>query len=267
MSWSNTTLATTASLSEIENEVNKLIESSGTEYSFNGESIATSIVQKGDALDVTGGMIEIIGKAATQLTIEDTKTLSFTVHQSTTESGSYAAIYDGFTLYSKTASGSTTIAADTILFRWVVPTNINDYIKFNFESNEENSGTISVYSISRWADKITFAKNKIRNRLEAWLVDFGYKDYVDYDNGEMLIDLIANPSIFELSCNLLALHYIYRDLAIGKGEDHIWYMKSRDYKQDYEEEFEDAVRRINLDTDLDNDTDEYKKDWESKLIL
>jgi hypothetical protein len=266
MSWATTTLSTTASIAKLEREINNLIESSGIDYLGDGYDISTAS-DHSRSVDVTGGVIEIICKVSSEITIKDTKSLTLTI-QDSADDITFANIYTGGILYTKTASGDETIAIGTELFRWVVPTNIEDYVRCVVISDATNLGTIDIYTQSKWADKITFAKTKIKNKLNTWLFGRGYKDYPDYDNDEVLIDLISNPSEFAMASDLLTLHYIFRDLATGKGDDHIYYIKSQEYKADFEEEFNEAVRRIILDSDQDGTADkDTPEDWTPKLVV
>ena len=266
MSWDDTTLSTTASLAKIEREINNLIESSGTEYLSDGFNIAVASGNT-SSVDVTGGMIEIVGKVATVLSIKDGKALTVTI-QDSADDVTFATIYTGGILYTKTASGTTAVAAGTELFRYVAPTNIEDYVRCVVTSDATNTGTLDIYTASKWAEKIAFAKDKLKNKLNTWLVMRGYQDYPDYDNDEVLIDIISNPSEFAMASDLLTCHYIFRDLATGKGDDHIYYLKSQEYKADFEEEFNEAVRRIKLDKDQDGTADkDTPEDWELKLVL
>lgn len=263
MSWTDTALSTTASLAILEREINSLIQSSGTDYLSDGFDIAASGVSS--SVDVKGGMIEVICKVATELTVKNTKELTIKMTDSA-DDVTFAEIYLGSILYTKTASGDETIAVDTELFRWVVPSNIEDHIKAAITSDATNLGTINIYTISKWEDKITVAKAKIKNKLETWLSMRGYKDYPDYDSDEVLIDLIANPDTFAIASDYLTLHYIFRDLAIAKGEDSIWYVKSKEYKRDFDEEFNEAVRRITLDLNQDGTAeDPAREDYTPKL--
>ena len=266
MSWATTTLSTTASLAKLEREINSLIQSSGTNYLSDGFDIAVASGVS-SAINVKGGMIEVIGIAVTELTVKDTKELTIKMTDSA-DNVTFAEIYLGSILYTKTASGDETIAADTELFRWVVPTNIEDHIKAAITSDSTNVGTIDIYTQSKWEDKIDAAKNKIKNKINTWLVMRGYKNYPDYDadTPEVLIDLVANPTEFSIASDYLSLHYIFRDLAVSKGEDSIWYVKSKEYKKDFDEEFNEAIRRITLDLDQDGSADEdAPEDWTTKL--
>jgi len=265
MSWNTTTLTTTADLSKIEREINELIEASGNDYFAASINMATSAIT--DSVDCKGGMIEIIGKVAEDITIKDGNSINITAEHSQ-DDNTFVNINNYNIVYYQAASGSDIIIdADTVLFRFVVPTNMYDYIRFTVTTDATNTGRLDIYTISKWEEKITIAKNKIKNKLETHLVMRGYRDYVNYDNGEELINIIANPETFSMSSNYLTLHYIFRDLATLQDVDSMYYAKQREYKKDFDEEFEEAIRRINYDYDQDGSTDEYKTDATPKLML
>jgi len=265
MSWSETTLSTTASLEKIEREINELIQSSGNEYFAASINMATSAIT--DSVDCKGGMIEIVGKVVEAITIKDGESISISVEHSQ-DDDTFTQINNANVVYTQTASGSDVIIPiNTIIFRFVVPTSIYDYIRFVSTSAGTNSGRLAIYTLSKWEDKISIAKAKLKNRLETHLVGRGYRDYVNYEDGEELIDIIENPETFAIASDYLTLHYIFRDLAVKEDVDSMYYAKQREYKKDYEEEFAEAVRRINYDFDQDSTVDKYKADDTPKLLL
>ena len=104
--------------------------------------------------------------------------------------------------------------------------------------------------------------------MKTWLVDRGYKDYPDYDNDEVLEDVISNPSEFATASDYLALHYIFRDLSLSDGENEVWLAKSKEYLNDFNEEFNEAIRRITIDSDQDGTADDdAPEDWTDKLLV
>lgn len=266
MSWSSATLSTTASIAEIEREINSLIESSGSEYFSHATEINIASANSG-SVDCSDGMIEIVGKVNAEITIKDGKSLSFSIQHSQ-DDNTFADIYPGDIIYKKSASGSDiVIAADTELFRYVVPTNVYDFIRFTLASDTTNSGKIDIYSIGKWEPKIARAKSTIKNKLETLLVDRGYRDYANYADGEELIDIIGNPATFALASDYLTLYYIFSDLATREDIESMYYAKKNDYLREFNGEYTEAIRRIDWDYNMDATIDEYKANVTPKILL
>lgn len=266
MSWSATTLSTTASIAEIEREINSLVESSGSEYLTQAEDINIASGNT-DSVDCAGGMIEIVAKINAEITIKDGKSLSFSIQHSQ-DDNTFADIYGGNIIYKKAASGSDVIiAVDIELFRYIVPTNIYDFIRFTIASDTTNSGKIDIYSIGKWEPKITRAKSTIKNKLETLLVDRGYRDNANYADGEELINIIGNPATFALASDYLTLYYIFSDLATREDIESMYYAKKNDYLREFNAEYAEAIRRIDWDYDMDATIDEYKANVSPKILL
>ncbi len=114
-----------------------------------------------------------------------------------------------------------------------------------------------------WDDKIAVAKVIIGSKIENTLSDRSIS--VDEDNGEVLLDVVVNPDdIFGLCSDYLTLHLIYNDLGSG-GVNELYEGKKVYYWHKYEEQFGVDVRRMQLDTNLDDSTDYYRTNWIQKL--
>lgn len=88
------------------------------------------------------GGIEIVVKVNSAITLADTKVLSVKL-QHKASGGSYA---DLATIYSKTASGATTLAAGTVLARYILPTDTADLLKAILTTTDASAaGKLDVY--------------------------------------------------------------------------------------------------------------------------
>ena len=126
-------------------------------------------------------------------------------------------------------------------------------------SLEKHEAEINDLTSSDWNDKISVAKELIGDRIEIALKDRGYDDYIDYTNDEDIKDLVANPTVMNLSSDFLTLSLIFVDLA--SGQETGTYAWKRDYYNDkYQEQMEIDLQRIDLDLDQDDDTDIYNED-------
>lgn len=93
-------------------------------------------------LNATLGGVEIVVEVNTQIALADTKVLTVKLQDSADDS-SFA---DLATLYTKTASGAETIAAKTILGRYVVPPSAKKYIKLVITTTDTGqTGKIDAY--------------------------------------------------------------------------------------------------------------------------
>jgi len=114
---------------------------------------------------------------------------------------------------------------------------------------------------TNWNDKIALAKELIGDRLEVILTNRGYK--VDELDSEVLLDIISNPTVFNISSDYLVLSLTFEDLS--QGSDGLYKSKAEKYLAYFEQKFDEDIRRITLDTDLDDTTDTTRMDWQGKL--
>jgi hypothetical protein len=122
---------------------------SDTDYFLYGETIPdnTTVNSNGLKIGKTQNALEIVGVAKTEMTVADTKAISFQIQESSDDgsSDSYVTID---TPYSLTSSGGDTIAAGTELFRYAVASDAELYVRVAFVSTETGeSGTVDVYPV------------------------------------------------------------------------------------------------------------------------
>lgn len=110
-----------------------------------------------------------------------------------------------------------------------------------------------------WGDndtgKISLAKEILGGYLELELGNMGIS--VDEGSGKVLLDVIGNPQVFDLSCAYLCLYLIYDDLS-NMGMDEGYSVKARKYKQKYEKQLKVDLQRMNLDLNIDGGIDIYR---------
>ena len=105
-----------------------------------------------------------------------------------------------------------------------------------------------------WQDKLDLAKEIIGNRITTKLKEYGI--YVSESAGEVYLDTLTNPETFLLACDYLTLSKIYLDL-MGTGYNEAFRAKYEMYSNLYEFELAEALKRMNLDVDLSGSTDTY----------
>lgn len=120
---------------------------------------------------------------------------------------------------------------------------------------------INSLTSTNWDNKIALAKEIIGDKLEVILTERGIR--VDEADSKILLDVIANPTVFNLSSDYLTLHMIYDDLS--QGQDGLYLVKSEKYNAYFERKFSEDLKRMNLDLDNDGTTDEYRVSWTGKL--
>lgn len=249
MSWANTTLSTNETLQKWESEILSLTNDGEKQYFFQD----ADITGESNSIQISPFQ-EIIAVATSDLVLD-----SCQIKIKHSDDNSTFSDYGSLILYEKTGN----ITDDTELFRYVLPTDIKDYVKI--EISGTNTGNISIYVKSRWADKITLAKDILGVDLELRLLQDGYT--VDYDDGENILDLIANPTIFTNASDFMTLHLIYTDLAIGQN-DEVFQKKAELYENRYKLELEKTTKLVDIDIDMDGTTDAYnqKLDLGSEFI-
>ena len=120
---------------------------SAPDYIFYDETMPnnTSSASSAWLLGMTQDSIEIVGKVQTEVELADTKVLSITLTYATTETGSYG---NSVTLYTKTASGAETIAANTELFRYAIPKSAGPWFKVTITTTDTGTtGTFDVFPV------------------------------------------------------------------------------------------------------------------------
>lgn len=120
---------------------------------------------------------------------------------------------------------------------------------------------INSLTSTNWDNKIAIAKELIGDRLEVILTERNIR--VDEAGGDVLLDVIANPTVFNLSSDYMTLHLIYDDLS--QGQEGLYMQKLQKYNDYFERKFSEDVKRMNLDYDNDGTTDAYRVSWTGKL--
>jgi len=113
-----------------------------------------------------------------------------------------------------------------------------------------------------WQDKIDLAVMIVQNDLETILTE--RQIVVDEAGGDLLIDVITNPSTFLIACDYKALALIYSDLA-NSGFNELFAKKAVTYAQKYDLELAAAIKRMNLDPSLSGTTTEYRAEFSARV--
>ena len=258
--WSDAVLTTTTSLAKIESEINALTSAGSNTYL--GEAVdiddATDPITTGvSAVDVSDGKgtLEIWGIVNTTGAIVTGHSLAIKIYDCATEDGTFIEIDTGQRVYYR-AIAATLTAAD-VLFKWVVPSHCEDWVKAVISSSASNSGLIDIYAVAKWTNKIELAKDLLGEDMERSLMNENLDRFIDYAAGEDLKDIVINPEIFLIACTYLTASLIYEDLA-NTDENSIFYKKSLNYRTKYKKQFNKSYILKNLDPDLDGDADIFK---------
>ena len=119
---------------------------SAQDYLFNDATVTANATLTGDANLVGGAQAAleiVVNVGSTAIALADTKVLTISLTGSDTETGTFTALQ---TLYTKTASGATTLAAGTELARYVVKPSDPLYIKAVAVNNDSTlTGKIEAY--------------------------------------------------------------------------------------------------------------------------
>ena len=107
---------------------------------------------------------------------------------------------------------------------------------------------------ANWNGKIDAAKELLGDQLQFYLKRQGAR--VDESEGEILLDIIANPTCMGVSSDYLTLALIYEDLSRGDYET-LYGQKSKIYWGKYDLKFQQDLETINYDTNLDSKVDLY----------
>jgi len=237
--WAAAVLSTLASITKIESEITQLITSGEKDYSVTAANVAAAITPTGLDVSEGKGVLEIVGIAATECVFS-----SFSISLTDSDDSTYAAYGTGLTVYSKTG----TVAAGTILFRYVIPTDFDDYFKPVITIGT-STGTVSIYAESKLSDKIALAKSILGTDMSLLLVNNKLLSYIDIEN-ENILDCIYNPTTLGIASDFKALELIYSDLARGDGESQFW-QKSLDYRKKYLDYYPKLAKSLVIDPTQD----------------
>jgi hypothetical protein len=106
-----------------------------------------------------------------------------------------------------------------------------------------------------WQDKIDVAKEMLCNDITTKLKEYGLT--VDYEDGEVPIDLLTNPETFLIACDYLTLSLIYQDLLSG-GFNELFVHKYQIYSQRYQDELAKGLKRMNITSSVGGATTDYQ---------
>lgn len=106
-----------------------------------------------------------------------------------------------------------------------------------------------------WQEKIDLAKEMLGNDITTKLKEYGL--YVDYEAGEVLIDLLTNPETFLVACDYLTLSLIYQDLLSG-GFNELFVQKYQIYSQRYQDELAKGLKRMDIASTPSGTTTDYQ---------
>jgi len=262
--WSDATLSSNTSIAKWEKEVLALTSNASNSYLATAVNLATATdpitaLVTSQNIENDKGVLEIIGVVNTTGYIKDGQSLTIKMYDSA-DDDTYAEIHYGQRVYYKAASGSNfTLTEGDVLFRWVVPTDAEDYIKCVITSAATNTGKIDIYTLGKWADKIELAKDQLGVDLSRMLMNVKLDANMNYADGDVLLDIIYNPDVFATCSDFKTLELIYLDLSDGNRDSPHW-QKMELYKELYNRELPKAWSLKILDVDLDDDADFYNED-------
>lgn len=121
-----------------------------------------------------------------------------------------------------------------------------------YGSGWTESSTVGDFS---WQEKIDLAKEMLGNDITTKLKEYGL--YVDYEAGEVLIDLLTNPTTFLVACDYLTLSLIYQDLLSG-GFNELFVQKYQIYSQRYQDELAKGLKRMDIASTPSGTTTDYQ---------
>ena len=113
----------------------------------------------------------------------------------------------------------------------------------------------STFGDYSWQEKIDLAKEMLGNDITTKLKEYGLT--VDYEDGEVLIDLLTNPETFLVACDYLTLSLIYQDLLSG-GFNELFVQKYQIYSQRYQDELAKGLRRMDIASTPSGTTTDYQ---------
>jgi len=124
------------------------------------------------------------------------------------------------------------------------------------EKIEMELGSDSILTDAQVNNKIALAKTLIGNSTELYLT-MEKEITVDESASEVLLNVIANPTVLSTASDYLVCSLIYEELSDGDDRS-LYYVKAEKYHAYFETQFESAKMRFNIDRDLDGDIDIYR---------
>jgi len=235
--WDAATLTTVASLTKIEREITQLVDDGTDTYSVQDANVASAITPTSINVSSGLGILEIIGIAETECVFDG---FSIVVNESD-DDDIFTAYGTGLVLYAKTG----TVAAGAELFRYVIPSDLEDYFKPKIAIGT-STGTISIYSESVYDDKIEIAKEMLGDDASEMLLNNHLLEYIEEDDD--ILDCIYTPADLGLVSDFLTLSLIYSDLAQGDAES-AFMNKSKSYRKDYTDHLRKKFKLLTIDPD------------------
>jgi len=235
--WDAATLTTVASLTKIEREITQLVDDGTDTYSVQDVDVASAIVPASINISSGLGILEIICVAETECVFSG---FSISVTESD-DDDTFTAYGTGLVIFAKTG----TVAAGTELFRYIIPSDMDDYFKPAVTIGT-STGTISIYSESVYDNKIEIAKEMIGDDASEMLLNNHLLEYIEEDDD--ILDCIYTPADLGLVSDFLTLSLIYSDLAQGDAES-AFMNKSKAYRKDYTEHLRKKFKLLTIDPD------------------
>ena len=257
--WALTTFTTPADLAKIEEEITQFT-SLGTK-TYLAQSLSPQENTNGTGIDISGGqgIYEVIGVVRNTGTTNPFKQVAFAI-QDSDDGVTYAEIDTGQLVYNTGVTTTTFTSGDT-LFKWVIPSHAENYIRTALTANVGVSTIrFDVYVVSRWSDKIELAKAFMGDDLERMLINAGLDSNMDYSDGDILLDVINNKDIFDYCSHYLTLSLIFEDLMTSGDENDIFRIKADRYYKRYKDKLDITFPLKNIDEDQDGTVDEYKEE-------
>ena len=259
--WAATDLCSESDVTKWETEVLELLSNASNDYLAIDVDIATTaapIVTGVSSVEVENGIgvLGVIGKVKTEVTLDGSESLEIKMFDSA-NNVAFGEINIGSRVYYQAGLGGMTIAAGTTLFNWTIPVGTNDYIKPAIISAAANSGTIDIYTNSYLQDFIDTAKDMVGVELSRMLMNVGLDEWINYSDGDILLDVIDNPEIFKFTAVFKTLELYYQNLTSGNENSPYW-NKQRMYHEKYKKQLSREWELKNTDKNLDGTIESYK---------
>ena len=130
---------------------------------------------------------------------------------------------------------------------------------------EYELGNASIISDPQMASKISLAKSLIGAEIEIYLT-IEKKITVNEADGEVLLDVITNPTVLSTASDYLVASLCYEDIS-GNDINSLYIPKAKKHRYNYEQLLESAKMRFNIDFNLDGNVDERRAEHIGMCIL
>ena len=245
MSWSATTLSTSETIARHEKEINIQAGSTARKAIYVAAGL-TVWLPTGDfatctyaILTYSDGSTATVNVAVSKIPLPTAKYIVGIVLYTAANVPLFSfPVNEGYgaTLYDSTGAETLTLTDSTGRYGggWTETSTFGDY---------------------SWQDKIDLAKEMLGNDISTKLKEYGL--YVDYEAGEVLIDLLTNPTTFLVACDYLTLSLIYQDLLSG-GFNELFVQKYQIYSQRYQDELAKGLKRMDIASTPSGTTTDYQ---------